>query len=97
MPPAQRLSEALAKPHATSALVVLLQEPGISAARLARLMGANQPSTGRVMAKHLAKFGLVTVKRVPGPFRKSASKIVLTAAGEKVARGLSRLEALMPP
>jgi len=92
---AERLSAALSKPHAVSALVSLLDEPGISAAKLARLMGANQPSTGRVMAKHLASFGLASIKKVPGPFKKSATAISLTATGEKLARGLARLQLLL--
>lgn len=88
---AEQLSAALAKPHAVSALLALLQEPGMSAARLAREMGANQPSTGRVMARHLGSFGLVVVKKVPGPFRRSATAITLTPTGEKLARSLGRL------
>ena len=91
MIPADRLSEILAKPHATSALVVLHESPGISPARLARLMGANQASTGRVMVDHLARFALVSVKKVPGPFRKTASAVALTPGGEKLAAGLKRL------
>lgn len=58
-------------------------------------MGANQPSTGRVMADHLERFELVSVKRVPGPFRKASTRITLTSMGEKLARGLGRLAPLI--
>lgn len=81
----------MAKPHAASALVVLLRQPGISAAALAREMGANQPITGRVMANHLKDYGLASVRKVAGPFGRDATSITLTAAGEKVARALGRL------
>lgn len=67
----------------------------VSAAKLSRLRGANQPSTNRVMADHLKKFGLVEIEKKPGPFGKTVSIIGLSDAEEKIARILEKVSRVM--
>lgn len=86
------LAEALAKPHAVTALIFLLDDGPASANRLAKGMGGSEAAVGVVMAEHLRLNGLAEIDTIPSPFpgRQSWS-ISLTPLGKRVAQGLREL------
>lgn len=93
----ERLSSVLGKPHVVKALFALAENPGISAARLARDMGASQPVTGQVMAEHLEKAGLARVEVVSSPFPgQQAWSISLTPLGHRLAEVLEAALTVLP-
>lgn len=92
----ERLGRALAREHATQALIALLREDNLPFTVFGGLMGAHA-NNGRFMAVHLERFGLVEITSGPGPFPGQLKYgVTLTALGREIATDLRAVAAKMP-
>jgi hypothetical protein len=79
------LGGVLSKAHAFNAILALKENPGTSAAKLARLIGASDAAISIKVAAHLEEAGLAVIMRIPGPFGQDQLSIELTEVGSKLA------------